>query len=120
MKPYNIQSFRSDLGEVSAARVIAKPTGEIRSVSVSGTEVTITPETNTLYQCGELTALTVTAVAAAGDFIIRFTSGSTATTTDFPVDMVFPEAFAAKANKRYEINVSDGDALVASWPVTAS
>ena len=73
---------------------------------------------NVIYEYGELTALTVTAIPATGDFIIRFTSGSTPTTTNFPASMVFPEAFAAEANMRYEINVSDGYALVASWPTT--
>ena len=73
---------------------------------------------NTIYNYGELTALTVTAIAATGDFILRFTSGATATTTNFPASMVFPEAFAAEANTRYEISVSNGYALVASWPVS--
>ena len=73
---------------------------------------------NTIYTYGTLTALTVTAIAASGDFIIRFVSGSTPTTTNFPASLVFPEAFSAEANTRYEINVSDGYALVASWPTT--
>lgn len=71
---------------------------------------------NTIYNYGELASLTVTAIAATGDFIIRFTSGSTATVTNFPASMKFPEAFSAEASTRYEINVSKGYALVASWP----
>ena len=73
---------------------------------------------NTIYEYGELSALTVTAIDTMGDFIIRFTSGATATTTNFPASMKFAEAFAAEASTRYEISVSNGYALVASWPVS--
>ena len=73
---------------------------------------------NIIYEYGELSALTVTAATATGDFIIRFTSGSTATTTNFPASMVFPEAFAAEASTRYEISVSNGYAVVQGWPVS--
>ena len=75
-------------------------------------------EDNTIYEYGELSALTVTAIANPGDFVIRFTSGATPTTTSFPASMVFPEAFAAEANTRYEINVSNGYAVVGAWPTT--
>lgn len=84
----------------------------------SAASVTITAAANTIYEYGELTSLTVTTIPASGDFIIRFTSGSTATTTSFPASMKFSEAFAAEANTRYEINVSNGYALVASWPIS--
>ena len=72
---------------------------------------------NTIYTYGELTALTVTAITTPGDFIIRFTSGATPTTTNFPATMIFPEAFTAEAKTRYEINVSNGYALVTGWPI---
>ena len=85
----------------------------------SGTSVTIASAAdNTIYDCGTLTALTITAIANPGSFIVRFTSGSTATTTNFPASMVFPEAFSAEANTRYEINVSNGFALAVGWPTT--
>lgn len=85
----------------------------------SSNSITILSATNnTIYEYGTLNALTVTAIDASGDFIIRFSSGSTATTTNFPASMKFPEAFAAEANTRYEISVSNGYALVASWPVS--
>lgn len=85
----------------------------------SSTSITLASAAdNTIYEYGELTALTVTAIANPGDFIIRFTSGATATTTNFPASMVFPEAFSAEANMRYEINVSNGYALAVGWPTT--
>lgn len=118
----------------------ASPTVEIAGVAtptrsdaaatkgyVDGNTVTDTSSTsitlalaadNTIYEYGTLSALTVTAIPAAGDFIIRFTSGATATTTNFPASMVFPEAFSAEANTRYEINVSNGYALAVGWPVS--
>lgn len=98
----------SDVGAAAAETV----------VEVSGTTPTIEPQANTIYNCGELTALTVTAITNPGDFIIRFTSGATPTTTNFPASMVFPEAFSAEANTRYEINVSNGYALAVGWPTT--
>lgn len=92
---------------------------QFRVKDTTSTSITLaSAAANTIYTYGELTALTVTAIAASGDFIIRFTSGSTPTTTNFPASMKFAEAFAAEANTRYEINVSDGYALVASWPTT--
>ena len=85
----------------------------------SGTSVTIASAAdNTIYECGELTALTITAIANPGSFIVRFTSGSTPTTTNFPASMKFPEAFSAEANTRYEINCSNGYALAVGWPVS--
>ena len=90
-----------------------KPT----TVTEAGSSVTIAnAANNTIYSCGELSSLTVTAIANPGSFIIQFTSGATPTTTSFPASMVFPAAFAAEANTRYEINVRDGYALVCGWP----
>lgn len=86
---------------------------------LSSTSITLAlAADNTIYEYGELTALTVTAITATADFIIRFTSGTTPTVTNFPVTMVFPEAFSAEANMRYEINVSNGYALAVGWPTT--
>lgn len=86
---------------------------------LSSTSITLAnAANNTIYQYGELSALTVTAITDTGDFIIRFTSGATPTTTSFPVSMKFPEAFAPEANTRYEINCSNGYALAVGWPTT--
>lgn len=80
--------------------------------SVSGTTPTITPEANTIYQCGELTSLTISNPPATGKYSIVFYSGATATTT------VGIENFAAEANKRYKITVEDNYATYDSWPYT--
>lgn len=80
--------------------------------SVSGTTPTIAPEANTIYQCGELTSLTISNPPATGKYSIVFYSGATATTT------VGIENFAAEANKRFKITVEDNYATYDSWPYT--
>lgn len=86
--------------------------------TVSGTTPTITPAANTVYNCGELSSLTITSPPATGAWVIKFTSGSTPTTTTIPATVIFPEPFAAVANTRYEINVEDGYAVAIGWPVS--
>lgn len=88
------------------------------TVTVSGATPTITPAANTIYSCGELTSLTITDPPATGAYVIKFTSGSTPTTTTIPASIIFPEAFAAEDNTRYEINVEDGYAVAVGWPVS--
>lgn len=84
-------------------------------VSVSGTTPTIEPQANTIYNCGELTSLTISNPPATGAYSIVFTSGSTATETTFPAAILGLEDFAAEANTRYEINVLDNRAVYNGW-----
>jgi hypothetical protein len=81
-------------------------------VNVSGTTPTITPADNTVYNCGELTSLTISNPPATGKYSIIFFSGATPTTT------VGIENFVAEANKRYKITVEDNYATYDSWPYT--
>lgn len=92
---------------------------ETSTESVSGTTPTITPEANTIYQCGELSSLTITNPPATGAWSVVFTSGATATTTTIPASILGLEDFAPEANTLYEINVLDNRALIASWAVPA-
>ena len=85
--------------------------------TVSGTTATITASANTIYKCGELTALTISSIPESGAFTVIFTSGSTETVFTEPSSMTMPDGFSVEANKRYEISVSDGYAVAASWPV---
>ena len=112
----NPTGFWDEFGQpIDLSAYEEKPTTSTQA----GSSVTIASAAdNTIYECGELSSLTITAIANPGSFIVRFTSGGTATTTNFPASMVFPEAFAAEANMRYEINCSNGYALVAGWPTT--
>lgn len=88
-------------------------------VTVSGTTPTITPVNNTIYNCGEVESLTISNPTATGAYSIVFTSG--ATPTDLSVDpaIKMPDGFSVEANKRYEINVSGGYAVVGKWAVSA-
>lgn len=90
------------------------------TTTVTGSTPTIALcEDNHIYECGELTSLTITAFDNPGEFSITFTSGSTATVLTVPASMIMPDGFAVEANTRYEINVRNGYALVAGWAVSA-
>lgn len=115
MSAYTVQSFSSDRGEIAAAKVIAPQTAGMRIVPVSGAEVTLTPEPGTRYQCGELTALTVSDPPAVGAWELVFASGAVPTVTTIPQTVLGLDEFAAGANTVCEINVLDGRALTASW-----
>ena len=87
--------------------------------TISGTTPTITPADNNIYNCGELTSLTISNPPATGAYSIVFTSGATATTTTIPATILGLEDFAAEANTLYEINVLDNRAVVGSWAVSS-
>lgn len=78
----------------------------------TGSTVTITPEANAIYKCGELTSLTISNPPATGKYAIIFFSGATATV------VTGIDNFTVEANKRYRINVQDGYATFDSWPYT--
>ena len=88
------------------------------------TSITLSlPVTDTVYEYGELTALTVTAITNPGEFIISWRSGSTPTTHNFPSTMRFPTADnameACEANTDYEVNCRNGKCMVTAWPVVS-
>ena len=94
--------------------------GDVVTVTVSGSTPSITAEDNHLYKCGELATLTITP-PASGIFGVTFTSGSTATVLTAS-GITWPAWFDATsldANTIYEINVQDGYALVATWEVAS-
>jgi hypothetical protein len=101
--------YWEELGEpIDLSAYELKPTQEYPV----GSAITITPADNTVYNCGELTSLTISNPPATGKYSIIFFSGATATTT------VGIENFIAEANKRYEITVKDNYATYDSWPYT--
>lgn len=114
---------RTNLGAVSTATMGSIYTRldalEGTTVTVEGATPTLTPAANTIYECGELTSLTISNPPANGAYSIVFTSGSTATTTTFPATILGLEDFAAEANTIYEINVLDNRAVVGKWAVSA-
>lgn len=108
----SVTSVNGKTGAVmlTAADVGAAPAETV--VEVSGTTPTITPAPNTIYNCGEVTSLTISNPPATGKYSIVFFSGATPTTT------VGIENFAAEANKRYKITVEGNYATYDSWPYT--
>ena len=111
MKPYAVQSFRSDRGEVAECRVLKPGVESLQTEEITGTELTLTPKPGVLYRCGELRSPDVSSFPAAGRLVIWFTSGAAPTAT------VGIANFAAEANKRYRITVEDGYATYDAWPV---
>ena len=88
-------------------------------VQISGPDAVITPEDNTIYQCGEVSSITLTNHIAEGCYVIIFTSGNTAATSSVPASIVGLEQFAPKPDTRYEISISDGYAVFCSWAVNS-
>ncbi len=109
--------YWEELGEpIDLSAYELKPTEEYPV----GSAVTIAAADNTVYNCGELSSLTVSSSPASGVYSIVFTSGATPTVTTFPATILGLEDFAAEANTRYEINVLDGRAVYMGWPLPAS
>lgn len=87
--------------------------------TVSGATPTITPADKNVYNCGELTSLTLNSPPATGAYSIVFTSGSTTTTITGASGILGLESFTPAANTVYEINVLDNRAVVGSWEVSS-
>ena len=119
MRPYVLQNLKTELGEVESARLIAAQGTAIRTVEPEGTEITIQPENMVIYQCGEVTALSLSDFPECGTFALMFTSGAAATVLAVPNTLHIPDDFTVEANTRYEMNVRNGYALVAGWAVSA-
>lgn len=115
-------SVSSVNGQTGAVVLHAEDVGASQAetvVNVTGTTPTIEPQANTVYNCGELTSLTIANPPATVAYSIVFTSGSTATTTTIPATILGLEDFAPEANTIYEINVLDNRAVIGSWAVSA-
>ena len=100
----------------------ATPIGTKR-IAMTAQDETAELQPNVLYVFPEMANLTITLAAItdstiANEFHFFFTSGATATATDFPAIPGLDD-FAAEANTLYEINVLDNRALVGSWVVSA-
>lgn len=86
---------------------------------VTGSTVTQALDPNEFYVFGEVTSLTLTLTAGEvgvlNEYHFRFTSGSTPTTLDLPMDVVMPDSFSVDANKIYEISIIDEYGVFAAW-----
>ena len=120
MRPYVIQNFRNDLGQTAGAWVIDPRNDFGRVTELREPTAVICPEAHTVYNCGEMSSLTLTDCPAKGSFLVIFISGAEATVLTTPEALVMPDEFQVDANTRYEIYVRDGYALCAGWTVSAS
>ena len=70
--------------------------------------------------CQQLTSLTVTLTPTTGiaQYHFDFISGSTATVLNLPQNVIMPDGFAVDANRRYEIDISNGYGTAQGWTVT--
>ena len=78
--------------------------------TVSGTTPSITGMPNVRYICGEVSTISITP-PASGSIVVRFESGSTATTMTVPSTVKWPAWFDATAldtNVIYEVIITDG------------
>ena len=108
----------SNAGAVTSreVRIASKPT----ETTLSGSTVTIAEAAdNTIYVCGEVSTLTVTARATNAAFTLIFDSpsGSTPTSLTMPSTNVhMPDDFQVEVYTHYEISVDKrGYAVAASW-----
>lgn len=87
-----------------------------RTMTSSNTEVTLNP--NEVYVFPTMTSLTIALGAStsmADEYHFFFTSGSTATTLALPSTVSLPDGFEIKANKKYEISISENLLLYQGW-----
>ena len=115
----SVTSVNGQTGAVAldAEDVGASPAETV--VTVSGSTPTITPAPNTIYNCGELTRLTISNPPATGAYSIVFTSGATATDCDFPDSLQWQNDTVPtiNQNKTYEIIVTNNRAVCGEFPV---
>lgn len=91
--------------------------------TVSGATPSIAANDNTLYDCGELSTLTITSMPDNGLFTVLFASGATATQIVWPQDATveLPEGQTIEANRIYEMSVrcrtgKPTTVAVGDWP----
>lgn len=75
--------------------------------TVSGATPSVAAADNRLYNCGEVTTLTITSLPDNGLFTVLFASGATATQIVWPQDATveLPEGQTIEANRIYELSV---------------
>ena len=88
---------------------------EVKTQTVSGTDVSINGAANTRYICGEVSTINITP-PASGIIDVIFSSGSTVAVLTLPQTVKMPYWFEVETNKTYEISILDGVyGVVASW-----
>ena len=109
----------TNAGKVLTVESNGKPGWELPGPVVVSDTSSTTPtiasaEDNHIYKfTQDLTSLSLT--SGTGAYMICFHSGSTATTTSFPVSILGLDDFVPETDTYYEINVMDGRAVWNGW-----
>lgn len=122
-------SAGSSIKYARADHVHAMPSASDIGAAPAITEVTVSDAgavtqecaDNTIYTfTGALTSLTLTQATGAREYLVIFTTGSTAPNVTFPQGVKLSDNLSnIEANKRYEVSVRDGFATGQGWEVSA-
>ena len=137
-----IQGAKSDIADAIEAKGVTVPASTkidgyaalVSAIPQGASEITypVVVETlttgtytlppNTFVQFGEVSAIGFsldTSDVVSGyvnEYVVQFTSGSTAATVGFPQTVKFPDAFTVEAGKTYQVSIVNNLAIVQSWP----
>ena len=119
-----VQSDWNETNTTSKAYILNKPTIPTRTYIVEHTteETTIDALTpNVLHKWGTMTSLIISALATPSDetvvneYMIEFTSGSTATALSLPSSIVWAETPNIEANATYQISVINNLGIIVKF-----
>ena len=119
-----VQSDWNEINTTSKAYILNKPTIPTITYIVEHTteETTIDALTpNVLHKWGTMTSLTISALATPSDetvvneYMIEFTSGSTATALSLPSSIVWAETPNIEANATYQISIINNLGIIVKF-----
>ena len=119
-----VQSDWNETNTTSKAYILNKPTIPTRTYIVEHTteETTIDALTpNVLHKWGTMTSLIISALATPSDetvvneYMIEFTSGSTATALSLPSSIVWAETPNIEANATYQISIINNLGIIVKF-----
>lgn len=89
-------------------------------VEASGTSVALTANQFTMLTTVQTSTLTVTLNAVDDDtiyneYMMQFTTGTTAPTVNFPSSVVWVETPTIEASKTYQVSIVDNKGIIYSW-----
>lgn len=99
------------------ARANIKAEEETTLTEIQDSVVTITPADKTIYECGDVTSLTIGTTPDHIAFMVIFSCGTTPTNFSAPQNIRGLSDFNPQANTIYEINIYDRRAVWYGWPV---
>lgn len=136
-----IQGAKSDIADAIEAKGVTVPASTkidgyaalVAAIPQGASEITypVVVETlttgtytlppNTFVQFGTVSTLGLSLDTSSeisgyvNEYVVQFTSGSTAATVGFPQTVKFPDTFTVEAGKTYQVSIVNNLALVQSW-----